>query len=388
MASPQRHFLLLVFAKIVLAYPSGTDIKDCAVNDYQEVNIRTIGFEIGFWVPTGGEDSILNLTITFEEKEKEIWHDKIEFFRKKYKFTRRTGIHEKSQNESKLAWEVMKGWATFRLEINNQYKLFYVTLNGSKLLLEETYNNTLKSLRIEGSNVTLDCLEKLRTWEVAGEPAVIPLDKSKQHYITLFSTKDIYGSIKLGSKEYPLRWSNQTIISIEGNDPLPKFISHNITIDCESGGHGVVCLIKDATHGKLLERVTLSKLPDHLSVKKDKGYAFTAILHQQNFSSTKKHPSGEGCTVLGDDAKDIQFISSMTAIIIGVSFVLGFGIYFGIKKFKRESRCHQRRKADDSDVEVALTEGPKTSGEQNDFRDPTDVSETKAVQSTPGARGY
>lgn len=291
--------------------------QDCEVHYDQEVKIRAMRFDIGVWVPKEREDSILKLTMKFEKLEEWIYHDKIELFRNEYRFTRRRGLHEKSQNESELSWEVTEGWGTFRVDIANLHcRLFYETLNGSKLLLEENCNMTLRSLKIEGSNVTLDCPKKLRTWEVAEEPAVIPLDKSKQHRITLYSTKDIYSSIKLGSKEYPLRWSNQTISSIEGKGPLPKYNSHNVTIGCESGDHEVVCFMKVKKSGKLLERVTLPEFPDHLLVNRIEGYAFTAILHLQNSSSAEKHPSGEGAAAFRDDVTDKDSHSEITIAII------------------------------------------------------------------------
>lgn len=272
------------------------------------------------WVPHGGTSKeIIIIETHFKDFIYPVTCDKITLYTDRIQINQmRKGKCTSVLNES--IDPINYGWADFVLTVDSHYDLKY--LEKTILATNISVDYMPMSLVIKGSNITLDCPAKLRTWEIAERSVSIPLDGSTEHSLRFFSTSEFLPSIALEEREFKLGWNNGTLTTIPSiSQPLPPFVQHHLRLKCWNDER-TTCTMMVGEKMMEAEKMFLADIPQSISVKGNPGDDFFVFLYQDDPVSNPNevepnfHQTSERSPVISADSSCDFYVAFLMTLII------------------------------------------------------------------------
>ncbi|XP_069173732.1 uncharacterized protein [Procambarus clarkii] len=255
--------------------------QGCIVRSSVTSEWRWSEAHISVWSPSGSHDhTILTIQVNLGDGYPENY-DTITFTTNNISFTRISAHIYKESTTRALPAAVRPGWQELIFRVTTQYEVVSPAINT-------TFNNTrsqhlpIRSIKFTGSNLTLDCHEKVRVWRVDGKPVVVPLDSSLHHWITTYAKTESSPRLTLGERTINLGWDHNSLTTLGRNTaPLPPFTQHVFTLSCGTD-RVIYCDVMLGETRSSTERLIQSQLPGGLLVERSSDKAFYFLLHQED----------------------------------------------------------------------------------------------------------
>lgn len=296
-----------------------------------DIDYKWTDITFSAWVPHGGTSKeIIIIETHFKDFIYPVTCDKITLYTDRIQINQmRKGKCTSVLNES-IDW-IDYGWADFVLTVDSHYGLKYL----EKTILA-TNNISVAympmSLVIKGSNITLDCPAKLRTWEIAERSVSIPLDNSTEHSLRFFSTSEFLPSIALEEREFTLGWNNGTLTTIPSiSRPLPPFVQHHLRLKCWNDER-TTCTMMVGEEMMKAEKMFLADIPQSIFVKGNPGDHFFVFLYQDDPVSNPNevepnfHQTSERFPTIREDPFHDFLVAFMVILIICIIICIILGV--------------------------------------------------------------
>lgn len=326
----------------VLAIPIGE--TRCEVRSEWNIDYKWTDITFSAWVPHEGiSKEIIIIETHFKDFIYPVTFDKITLYENRIQINQMRNGKCTTLFNQKIA-QIDGGWADFTLTVDSHYGLKY--FEKTILAPNVSIDYMPMSLFIKGSNITLDCPAKLRTWEIAKSSVLVPLDSSKEHTLSFFSTREFSPFISLEEREFILGWDNETLTTIPFKaQPLPPFVQHYIMLKCQKHQR-TICTMTVGEEMKEAEIIRLSDIPQSVSIKRNLDTNFFVILHQQDHISTlntigttEKIPAtSEG------SSHNFLFVALMVTTGLSVSLI-GKVCYISRKRNKMQEKMPEEQQS-------------------------------------------
>ncbi|CAL4131875.1 unnamed protein product, partial [Meganyctiphanes norvegica] len=252
----------------------------CVVKSTVDIPWQWTSTSISMWAGTSEQqDALLDIEINVKGGSYPRKYDKIALNDTTLHFKRTSSLtdHEDSYNDI----EIGPGWVDLDFSINKNYTLSL----GNETLMTNISKTQVTSLTCRGSNVTVNCINTPKIWQVeSGRSQYIPLESTMGVDFSIFSKSSSIPKIRLGTREISLAWNTQHKQPSQfGEYPLPAFKEHLFMISCDETD--IICDISYKVHNvslpQKLESFKLKELPKVLIVKGRSQDNFAFLLQPQ-----------------------------------------------------------------------------------------------------------
>ncbi|XP_069936024.1 uncharacterized protein [Cherax quadricarinatus] len=374
---------LLVLTACVLGVTTAVYVdQGCVVRSKYETQWVWSDTQVSGWVFSNRSQTIFTLLVQLGDEGYPRNYDNITLTTRNVELVRVKDF-VKSTKIIPVPKILSDGWQEFVFKVTSMYEIYSASLNIS-LPVYFTSNLPIKSIEFTGSNLTFNCIKKMRVWEVDIQPVIIPLDSSQQHWLSIYAVGEVSPSLTLGERKIRLGWENNGLTTLGGpSSPLPAFTQHYITLSCRAD-NGVYCVIKLGETGSSQEILKQRQFPRSLLVERLSGDKFFLLLHQEDPLSAS-FQNATSCPGLCDPsqvhtgAAAASTAAVILAVLLAVALMAIFIVYRN-RLWKTSGAARER------DMENAEEKAPLV--EKNNGNDISSRDNTRVVDHSERSRLY